>query len=82
MNLTQTIEQSVKTVLSVNQPEIDIQASLKDDYGMTSMKLVMLVSSLSEELKVGIDRLSEQEIFGIQTAQDLIDMFAPKLAEN
>ncbi|WP_349369838.1 acyl carrier protein [Salinarimonas sp.] len=54
-------------------PELDLDAHLTEEIGLTSMKLVMLVTALCRELGVGLSSLTEADIAGMTTGRGVVE---------
>lgn len=79
------VRRNVSRVLKPNDvpPEaIDLDLSLNRDYGVTSMKMVLLMTALCEETGVALSSFTDQDIESMETSRDIIAAvaIAPKEA--
>jgi len=51
---------------------IDLDGSLSDHYGMTSMRMVLLVTSLCEEAGISLSAFTDRDLAGLHTSRDLV----------
>jgi len=62
-------------VLSVDNKAIRMNSDLSNDYGMTSINLLMIVTTLCEKLPFDIASITEQDLSRINTPEDLALLF-------
>ncbi len=55
--------------------KIELDRSLAEHYGLTSMKMVLLVTALCEDTGVGLERFTEQDLAAMRTPRQVIDIF-------
>jgi acyl carrier protein len=55
--------------------ELDLDSPLRQDYAISSMKLVMLMTALCNEMGVSLTSFDERHLAGIRTGRDLVRMF-------
>jgi acyl carrier protein len=55
--------------------QLDLDSPLRQDYAVSSMKMVMLMTALCKELGVSLETFDERQVAGIRTARDLIRVF-------
>ncbi|WP_288585073.1 hypothetical protein [uncultured Methylobacterium sp.] len=51
---------------------IDLRCSLTREYGLTSMKMVLMMTGLCERLDVQLSCFTDRDIAGIDTGHDLV----------
>ena len=53
---------------------------LKEDLGLPSIKLVMLLTNLTQKLQISIMDFSDHELLRVKTVKDLTDLLTIKMA--
>ncbi len=54
---------------------IDLNVDLKQEFGISSMKMILLMTTLCKELGVTLSSFDERDLAGINSAGDLIRAF-------
>jgi acyl carrier protein len=65
-----------ESIDDVDPAEIDLDRSMVDDYGLTSLNKVLLFTGLCDDTGVGIGNFTEQDLARVRTLRDVIDAFA------
>ena len=76
-----TIEQAVRShlqrLLHKHQNDsIDFDAHLFDELGLTSINLVVLMTSLCEDLDVSLFEFTEADLARLKRPRDIVDLFS------
>ncbi len=75
-NVVDTINESIFTVKKISNPPGT--ALLKEDLGIDSMQFVRIITKLTGKLDVNIFELSDQDLAGVKTVDQLVDLFRKK----
>ena len=62
---------------SLEASEIGAETSLRDDLGLDSLQAVTVVMALEQEFEIEVD---DEEIDGLQTVGDILELLAKKTA--
>ncbi|WP_375411716.1 hypothetical protein [uncultured Bradyrhizobium sp.] len=54
---------------------LNMESPLRQEYAISSMKMVMLMTALCNEMGVSLTRFDERNLAGIRTGRDLVRMF-------
>ncbi|MBC7886381.1 MAG: acyl carrier protein [Ferruginibacter sp.] len=77
MDRVQTeINESIFAVKKIPAPAGN--ALLKEDLGIDSMQFIRIISKLTGKLDVNIFELSDQDLAGVKTVDQLADLFRKK----
>jgi acyl carrier protein len=55
--------------------QLNMDSPLRQEYAISSMKMVMLMTALCNELGVSLNTFDERNLARIQTGRDLVRMF-------
>ncbi|QAU45221.1 acyl carrier protein [Bradyrhizobium guangzhouense] len=75
-NLQSTVKRNLADLLDVDVDRIALDANLSDEYGLTSLNLVLLVTSLCEETGIPVFNFTDKDIANLKTPRDVVTMFA------
>lgn len=75
-NVVDTINESIFAVKKISNPPGT--ALLKEDLGIDSMQFVRIITKLTGKLDVNIFELSDQDLAGVKTVDQLVDLFRKK----
>lgn len=75
-DLESIVKRNLAQLLDVDVDRIALDASLADDYGLTSLNLVVLVTSLCEETGTPVFNFTDKDIAGLKTLRDIVTLFA------
>jgi acyl carrier protein len=64
-----------ESVDGVPAADIDLDRSMADDYGLTSLNKVLLLTALCEDTGVGLSNFTEQDVARMRTLRDVVDAF-------
>ena len=59
---------------------IALDGSLSDQYGMTSMRMVLLVTSLCDEAGISLSAFTDRDLVGLNTSRDVMQLLAAATA--
>jgi acyl carrier protein len=54
---------------------LNLDSALRQEYAISSMKMVMLMTALCNEMGVSLTTFDERNLAGIRTGRDLVRMF-------
>jgi len=81
--MVQEIQHRVLTVMSemlhVREIEISVEASLRDDLQMDSLKMMTLMILLEDEFQ---QTIPPEEVTGLQTVNDVVGFIEKKISET
>ena len=81
--IAQTVEARLRELLPGRADEhLGLEAHLFDELGLTSINLVVLMTSLCEDLDVSLFEFTETDLGRIKRLRDLIDIFAVKRGDG
>jgi acyl carrier protein len=75
-NLQSTVSRNLAELLDVDVDRISLDANLSAEYGLTSLNLVLLVTSLCEETGTPVFNFTDKDIANLRTARDVVTLFA------
>lgn len=75
-HIRHTVFETMASIKKVNDPPAD--ALLKEDLGFDSIHLVRLITKLTGNLQISILEFSDQDLAGVKTVQQLVDLFRSK----
>ncbi|WP_375414836.1 phosphopantetheine-binding protein [uncultured Bradyrhizobium sp.] len=55
---------------------IDLDAHLYDYYGLTSLNMMLLMTSVCEKTKTALIHFTEDDIAGLQTPRDIVSLIS------
>jgi acyl carrier protein len=55
--------------------ELNLDSQLRQEYAISSMKMVMLMTALCNEIGVSLAKFDERNLAGVRTGRDLVRMF-------
>lgn len=74
---------SLARLLAEVAPEdIDPDGDMVNDYGLTSINKVLFLTSLCDELGVGLSHFTEQDVARMRTLRDVTQALAPHTARS
>lgn len=68
-NLTKLLDPSV-----LERPGIDLDADLSGHYGLTSLTMMLLITSICEEAEIDLTKITEDDVSRLRTPRDIIIM--------
>ncbi|MCA1438363.1 MULTISPECIES: acyl carrier protein [unclassified Bradyrhizobium] len=75
-NLQSTVKRNLAELLDVDVDRIALDANLSDGYGLTSLNLVLLMTSLCEETGIPVFSFTDKDIASLRTPRDVVTLFA------
>lgn len=75
-NLQSTVKRKLAELLEVDVDRIALDADLYGEHGLTSLKLVLLVTSLCAETGTPIFSFTDKDIANLRTPHDVVTLFA------
>jgi acyl carrier protein len=81
------IEQAVRSQLQGllhkhHNDNIDFDAHLFDELGLTSINLVVLMTSLCEDLEVSLFEFTEADLARLKRPRDIVNLFSSRRQED
>lgn len=76
-----TIENVIKILsekLGIDESEINGESNLLDDLGMDSLDMVEVIMAMEKEFEIN---MSDEELVGIKTVNDLVKKIEEKVAQ-
>jgi acyl carrier protein len=61
----------------VTPEELDPTANLADEYGLTSLNKVLLITSACDEAGIALSHFTEQDLAAMRTTDDIVAALAP-----
>ncbi len=58
-------------------PAIDPDADLFDRYGLTSLKMMLLITSICDEAGADLSRFSEEDVATMRTLRSIVERLEP-----
>jgi len=55
--------------------QLNLDSALRQEYAISSMKMVMLMTALCNEMGVSLSTFDERNLAGVRTGRDLVRMF-------
>jgi acyl carrier protein len=81
-NLESIVKRQLAELLDVDVGRIALDADLSNEYGLTSLNLVLLVTSLCEETGTPIFSFTDKDIANLKTPRDVVTLFATAAREE
>jgi acyl carrier protein len=75
-NLQSIVSRNLAQLLDVDVGRIALDADLSAEYGLTSLNLVLLMTSLCEETGTPLFSFTDKDIAGLRTPRDVVTLFA------
>lgn len=75
-NLQSIVSRNLAKLLDVDVNRIALDADLSAEYGLTSLNLVLLMTSLCEETGVPVFNFTDKDIASLKTPRDVVTLFA------
>lgn len=63
-------------LIDIDKDRIDIDSNFFDDYGLTSLNLVILITNICEETDTPVFKFTDNDIANLRTLRDVATMFA------
>lgn len=60
----------------ITPDDIDADGDMVNDYGLTSLKKVLFLTSLCSDTGVGLSHFTEQDVFRMRTLRDVTEALA------
>jgi acyl carrier protein len=79
-NLQSIVSRNLAQILDVDVDRIALDADLSAEYGLTSLNLVLLVTSLCEETGTPVFNFTDKDIANLRTPRDVVTLFAAAAA--
>jgi acyl carrier protein len=75
-NLQSIVSRNLAELLDVDVDRIALDADLSAEYGLTSLNLVLLMTSLCEETGTPLFKFTDKDIANLRTPRDVVTLFA------
>ncbi|ARS66226.1 acyl carrier protein [Sinorhizobium meliloti] len=75
-DLQSIVKRNLAQLIDLDVDRIALDAKLADEYGLTSLNLVVLVTTLCEETGTPVFNFSDNDIANLRSARDVVNMFA------
>jgi acyl carrier protein len=80
-NIEQIVRQALCGVLKRPESEsqaIQLDSDLQYDYGLSSLELIMMMTSLCKEVGVALTDFNEDDLAGLRRPSDLVNLLTAK----
>ena len=75
-DLQSVVKRNLAELLDIDIERIALDASLSDEYGLTSLNLVVLVTTLCDETGTPVFNFTDEDIANLRTPRDVVTLFA------
>ena len=75
-DLQSVVKRNLAELLDIDIDRIALDASLSDEYGLTSLNLVVLVTTLCDETGTPVFNFTDEDIANLRTPRDVVTLFA------
>jgi len=75
-NLQSVVSRNLAQLLDVDVGRIALDADLSTEYGLTSLNLVLLMTSVCEETGIPVFNFTDKDIANLKTPRDVVTLFA------
>ena len=75
-DLQSIVKRNLAELLDIDIDRIALDASLSDEYGLTSLNLVVLVTTLCDETGTPVFNFTDEDIANLRTLRDVVTLFA------
>ena len=75
-DLQSIVSRNLAELLNVDVGRIALDADLSIEYGLTSLNLVLLMTSLCEETGIPVFNFTDKDIANLKTPRDVVTLFA------
>ncbi|MFC5472493.1 acyl carrier protein [Paraherbaspirillum soli] len=85
MNVENIVREHLAETLgysSEQSKELKLDADLFDHYGLTSLTMVMLMTTICPAAKIQLSALTDRDVAKLHTPQDIINLIDEKLAQT
>ena len=79
MNVEETVKNRFATIVGLPVQQIDLDADLRNVYGIDSVKALKLISEVEVEFDLDIE---QDEVRSVQTLNDLVGLINAKLTPS
>lgn len=80
--MSSDVESATRTsfakVSDLEEGQLDLNADMVGDYGLTSMNKVLFLISVCEGLDVSLSTFTEADLAGMRTLRDVVDAMADR----
>ena len=76
------VERNLAKLLDIDVDRITLDADLFEAYGLTSLNLVLLITSLCEETGIPVFNFTDKDISNLKTPRDVVTLFATASREE
>lgn len=63
-------------LIDIDADSIDMDVNIFDEYGLTSLNLVILITNICEETNTPVFNFTDNDIGNLRTLRDVVTMFA------
>jgi acyl carrier protein len=81
-NLESIVSRNLAELLDVDVGRIALDAELSAEYGLTSLNLVLLMTSLCEETGTSLFNFTDKDIANLKTPRDVVTLFAAAVRQE
>jgi acyl carrier protein len=75
-NLQSIVSRNLAALLDIDVDRIALDADLAAEYGLTSLNLVLLMTSLCDETGIPVFSFTDKDITSLRTPRDVVALFA------
>ena len=75
-DLQSIVKRNLAELLDIDIDRIALDANLSDEYGLTSLNLVVLVTTLCDETGTPVFNFTDEDIANLRTPRDVVTLFA------
>ena len=75
-DLQSIVKRNLAELLDIDIDRIALDASLSDEYGLTSLNLVVLVTTLCDETGTPVFNFTDEDIANLRAPRDVVTLFA------
>jgi acyl carrier protein len=80
------IESIVKTnltkLIDIDVSRIDIDLNIFDDYSLTSLNLVIMITNICDETDIPVFKFTDTDIANLRTLRDVVTMFTTAASQD
>lgn len=81
-DLQSTVKRNLAQLIDLDTDLIDLDGVLADEYGLTSLNLVVLVTTLCEETGTPVFSFTDNDIANLRSARDVVNLFATAAGQD
>ena len=81
-NIESIVKNNLSHLIDIDASRTDIDLSIFDDYSLTSLSIVILITNICDETDVPVFNFTDADIANLRTLRDVITMFTTAAGQD